>query len=84
MMTRRRCPLFEALIHVEVRLRTQNGCNRWLGHLQLAHACHGLQDDDEPDDFMEIPEGKVSLIIWLLCLPVYIPLYYTLLEPEGL
>eukprot|EP00913_Durusdinium_trenchii_P008752 g8219.t1 len=41
-----------------------------------------VQDDDEPDDFMEIPEGKVSLIIWLLCLPVYIPLYYTLPWPS--
>jgi hypothetical protein len=36
------------------------------------------QEDDEPDDFMERPEGTVSLIIWALCLPVYIPLYYTL------
>ena len=42
------------------------------------------KDDDEPDDFMEVPEGKVSLIIWVLCLPVYIPLYYTLPVPQEL
>ena len=40
------------------------------------------QEDDEPDDFMERPEGIVSLIIWALCLPVYIPLYYTLLGSQ--
>lgn len=40
------------------------------------------EDDDEPDDFMERPEGIVSMIIWLLCLPVYIPLYYTLPWPS--
>lgn len=39
-------------------------------------------DDDEPDDFMERPEGMVSLIIWVLCLPVYIPIYYTLPWPR--
>lgn len=32
---------------------------------------------------MEWPEGKVSLIIWFLCLPVYIPLYYTLPEAHS-
>mmetsp|Transcript_17690 Transcript_17690/g.41597 ORF Transcript_17690/g.41597 Transcript_17690/m.41597 type:complete len:566 (+) Transcript_17690:106-1803(+) len=40
------------------------------------------EDDDEPDDFMERPEGTVSIIIWALCLPVYIPLYYTLPWPS--
>jgi len=40
------------------------------------------EEDDEPDDFMERPEGTVSLIIWALCLPVYIPLYYTLPWPR--
>ncbi len=42
------------------------------------------QDDDEPDDFMERPEGIVSMIIWLLCLPVYVPLYYTLLGTQNI
>eukprot|EP00438_Fugacium_kawagutii_P010349 Skav210920 [mRNA] locus=scaffold4127:68207:73315:- [translate_table: standard] len=40
------------------------------------------EDDDEPDDFMERPDTWVSLIIWVLCLPVYIPLYYTLPWPS--
>lgn len=33
---------------------------------------------------MERPEGIVSMIIWLLCLPVYIPLYYTLLGTQNI
>ena len=36
------------------------------------------KDDDEPDDFMEIPEGIVGKVIWGLCLIVYIPMYLTL------
>ena len=33
---------------------------------------------------MERPDGTVSLIIWVLCLPVYIPIYYTLLGSQLL
>lgn len=39
------------------------------------------EDDDEPDDFMERPEGMFSTIIWVLSLPVYVPLYFTLPWP---
>ncbi|CAE7700762.1 SLC24A1 [Symbiodinium sp. CCMP2456] len=40
------------------------------------------EDDDEPDDFMERPEGLFSTIIWVLSLPVYVPLYFTLPWPS--
>lgn len=33
---------------------------------------------------MERPDTWVGLIIWVLCLPVYIPLYYTLSGPQML
>lgn len=42
-------------------------------------AIHLLQpEDDEPEDFMEKPEGVVNLIIWALCLPLYACIYFTL------
>eukprot|EP00931_Biecheleriopsis_adriatica_P111419 TRINITY_DN8579_c0_g1_i1.p1 TRINITY_DN8579_c0_g1~~TRINITY_DN8579_c0_g1_i1.p1 ORF type:complete len:576 (-),score=109.25 TRINITY_DN8579_c0_g1_i1:81-1808(-) len=39
-------------------------------------------DDDEPDNFMEKPEGAINLIVWALSLPVYVPLYFTLPWPS--
>jgi len=38
-------------------------------------------DDDEDDDFMIRPEDPMGLVMWVLCLPIYIPLYYTLPQP---
>lgn len=40
------------------------------------------EDDDEPEDFMIMPEGILERVLWGLCLPVYIPLYYTLPWPS--
>ena len=31
---------------------------------------------------MERPEGMFSTIIWVLSLPVYVPLYFTLSRPQ--
>ncbi|CAE7174824.1 SLC24A2 [Symbiodinium pilosum] len=39
-------------------------------------------DDDEPDDFMIMPEGALERILWVICLPIYIPLYFTLPWPS--
>jgi len=38
--------------------------------------------DDDDDNFMNKPEDTMGLVMWVLCLPVYIPLYYTLPWPS--
>mmetsp|Transcript_90904 Transcript_90904/g.161820 ORF Transcript_90904/g.161820 Transcript_90904/m.161820 type:complete len:526 (-) Transcript_90904:153-1730(-) len=42
----------------------------------------GEDDDDEPEDFMIRPDTPGAMIIWALCLPVYIPLYYLIPWPS--
>eukprot|EP00440_Ansanella_granifera_P027273 gb/GFBE01029623.1/.p1 GENE.gb/GFBE01029623.1/~~gb/GFBE01029623.1/.p1 ORF type:complete len:577 (+),score=136.24 gb/GFBE01029623.1/:1-1731(+) len=39
-------------------------------------------DDDGPDDFMEKPEGTLNMIMWVISLPVYVPLYLTMPWPS--
>eukprot|EP00931_Biecheleriopsis_adriatica_P050778 TRINITY_DN29424_c0_g1_i1.p1 TRINITY_DN29424_c0_g1~~TRINITY_DN29424_c0_g1_i1.p1 ORF type:complete len:572 (+),score=115.71 TRINITY_DN29424_c0_g1_i1:107-1822(+) len=39
-------------------------------------------DDDEPENFMERPEGALDMTLWVLTLPVYACLYFTLPWPS--
>eukprot|EP00931_Biecheleriopsis_adriatica_P050779 TRINITY_DN29424_c0_g1_i2.p1 TRINITY_DN29424_c0_g1~~TRINITY_DN29424_c0_g1_i2.p1 ORF type:complete len:531 (+),score=95.73 TRINITY_DN29424_c0_g1_i2:107-1699(+) len=38
--------------------------------------------DDEPENFMERPEGALDMTLWVLTLPVYACLYFTLPWPS--
>lgn len=38
--------------------------------------------DDDDDDFMVMPSDTMGKVMWALCLPVYVPIYYTLPMPS--
>eukprot|EP00439_Symbiodinium_sp_Y106_P066383 s1784_g10.t2 len=68
---------------LEGKLKDEKGMGKdWSASLRTTCILGREKDDDEPDDFMERPEGMFSTIIWVLSLPVYVPLYFTLPWPS--
>jgi len=44
---------------------------------------HDTGDEDDENDFMQMPDGGVERAMWCLCLPIYAPLWYLTPTPAS-